>query len=350
MTARTVGVARGDRVMVSLCHAGSSWTVADVDPRRIKVEDQTLPTSGPNDLLKLSVLRTGSNAVRLVGDVGKTGSGGQRTFEVVLEGAPLTIRVTHNVPLTPVISCGKARCTINADVYAPATGSGWPVLVFLRGGPGGLGARSGYADYLSRLAAKGLVIFSADYRDEPSVGGRYPLAFADAACAVRVARHTGPEFGGSGTSITLAGHSLGGYVGAVVALSANAFASSCSATGAGVPDAFVGIAGPYDLSQPTLQKNFTSVLGGTRAQVPSAWQAADPLRLVGHRAGVRFRLVQGSVDPTVNPAGARALEQALERASFNTALTMVANGTHVSLTAPGRDGDWTIATILSALR
>jgi hypothetical protein len=164
-----------------------------------------------------------------------------------------------------------------------------------------------------------------------------------------VARQTAPLFGG-GTTVTLVGHSLGAYVGSVVAVSANAFASACYASGSGAPDAFVGISGPYDLSQPSLAGNFASVLGGTRAQVPYAWKNGDPFTWIGRRAGVRFRVIQGSEDPTVDPRAAESFESALEEASFDTALTMVAGGTHVSVVAAGVDGDLTRAVILAALR
>jgi acetyl esterase/lipase len=235
-------------------------------------------------------------------------------------------------------------------VFSPQTGNSWPVVVLLRGGPGVPGARRGYEALATRLAAAGLVVFNADYRDMPEYGARYPRAFDDAACAVRMARATASRYRGTGRSVTMVGHSLGAYVGSLVALSANAYASVCLARGNGAPDTFVGISGPYLLNQANLQGNFASVLGGTRAQIPSVWKSADPLAWVGRRPGVRFRIVHGSDDPTVDVAASEALQTALARAGFDTSLTTVSGGTHVSVLAGGKTGEWTLAVILAAVR
>src|SRR5207244_1461712 len=96
--------------------------------------------------------------------------------------------------------------------------------------------------------------------------------------------------------------------GSVVALSANAFASGCLAQGSGAPETFVGISGPYRLDAPNLQGNFGAVLGGSRAQVPYAWHQGDPFAWVGRRPGVRFRLIHGAADPTVDARASNDLE------------------------------------------
>jgi pimeloyl-ACP methyl ester carboxylesterase len=150
--------------------------------------------------------------------------------------------------------------------------------------------------------------------------------------------------------VTLVGHSLGAYVGVLLALSTNAFASSCRASGDGVPTTFVGISGPYHIDQPGIAKDIAAVLGGTRAQAPYAWRQGDPFAWVGRRQGVRIRLVHGASDPEVEVSASEDLASALVRAGYDSTLTVVAGATHVSVLGSTRDGEWTEAVILSALR
>jgi fermentation-respiration switch protein FrsA (DUF1100 family) len=345
--ARAAGVKVGETLSIELCAPGTDWRIADVDPRGVAVRLRSV-SGAVTDRFDLTLLRPGSRTVRLVQGSARAPV---RSMLVMLDMAPLAIGVTRNVPLTPDLDCGAhGLCTVQADVFAPRTSGPWPVAVLLRGGPGGLGARSVYEPLAVRLASTGLVVFNADYRDTLAYGSRYPRAFDDAACAVRVARARAGTYGGSGGTVTLIGHSLGAYVGSVVALSANTFASGCLAHGSGAPDIFIGISGPYRLDAPNLQSDFSAVLGGSRAQVPYAWQQGDPFAWVGRRQGVRFRLIHGEADPTVEVQASNDLETALAGAGYDATLTTVAGGTHVSIIGDTKGGEWALAVILAAIR
>ena len=349
IAARSAGMTAGATLEIQVCATGGDWAVTDADLNGIAVHR---PTSGSvTQRFDLRLLRPGTRSIRLREHAAGAAHSADRSLLVVLEAPPLAVQTTANIALTPPVPCGTHHtCVVRADVVAPRTRGPWPVVVFLRGGPGGLGARSGYAAFIDRLASTGVVVYNADYRDTPAFGAQWPRAFDDAACAVRVARATAARYGGAGSSVTLVGHSMGAYVGSVVALSADAFASSCLARGQGAPDTFVGISGPYRLAEPNLQGEFSEVLGGSPAQASGAWHSADPFAWVGRRPGVRFRLIHGSQDPTVDVAASVSLETALLNAGFDTSLTTVSGGSHVSVVGDAKGGEWALAVILAAIR
>ena len=350
---RAVGVTLGSTVEVDACagDATGSWSLAPYDHQAIHLETAVTTPALRLATWVVQVRQSGSDALEF--DYRASGLSGPRTWSltVLLQMDALRVTVTTAVAFTPLVPCGPSgRCQIRLDIYGPGAAGIWPVVVLLRGGPGGLGSRADYAAFATRIASQGIVVFNADYRDDAASGGLYPRAFDDAACAVRFARANAVAHGGNPAAVTVVGHSLGAYVGSIVALSANAFAGPCLASGSGAPNTFVGISGPYLLAEQNLQADFASVLGGTRATNPRAWQGGDPFGYVGRRPGVIFRLVHGSEDRTVEPAASNALEAALEKMAFDTSLTVVPGASHTSLIDQDPDVELTMAVILGAVR
>ena len=132
------------------------------------------------------------------------------------------------------------------DVFQPLGTGPWPVAVLVHGGGWVGGERADIADLAALLATEGLVVYNISYRTI-ALGGSYPSTFEDIACGVRFARATAGEYEGDGSSVALIGYSAGAHLGAVVALAGDEFAAGCPAGGgSALPDAFVGVAGPYD--------------------------------------------------------------------------------------------------------
>lgn len=105
------------------------------------------------------------------------------------------------------------------DVWTPgrqAPGARLPIVVFFYGGGWVSGSRQDYGFAGAAFAGKGFVTIIPDYRLVPGV--RFPAFVEDGALAVRWARDHAAEFGGDPSRITLAGHSAGGYIAAMLAL------------------------------------------------------------------------------------------------------------------------------------
>ena len=104
------------------------------------------------------------------------------------------------------------------DVYGPAgrADANLPVVVFFYGGGWVDGDRGDYAFAGRAYAAQGFVAVVADYRLVPQV--RFPAFIEDGALAVKWARDNVARYGGDPARISVAGHSAGAYIAAMLAL------------------------------------------------------------------------------------------------------------------------------------
>lgn len=105
------------------------------------------------------------------------------------------------------------------DVWAPAkrpAGEALPVVVFFYGGGWNEGSRGDYGFAGAAFASSGFVAVLPDYRLVPEA--RFPTFVEDGAMAVKWARDNAARFGGDPGRITLAGHSAGAYIAAMIAL------------------------------------------------------------------------------------------------------------------------------------
>jgi acetyl esterase/lipase len=238
--------------------------------------------------------------------------------------------LTYGIPL----DCGSlGTCTLPVDVYVPSGPGPYATVVLLRGGPGGIGGRSYVASWAAQLAADGLLVYSIDVRDLASEGGGYPQAMQDTACAIRYARATASQYDGDGSTVTLVGHSFGGYIGAIVSLNPVEYAGGCPYGGSGRPDAFVGLAGSYDVAGGGNASDFTAFFGGDATATASVRAIATPYAYASGSA-IPVRLVAGTADDTVDPVASQDLYKFLLAKGWNVGLNMVPDASHMSVLSP----------------
>lgn len=200
--------------------------------------------------------------------------------------ASVRVQQLTSIPYTDPVSCSSSgdQCLLRVDSFAVPDAGDVPIVVMIPGGPLPPGNRT-YLWPLARwVAARGAVVFTADYRSSPAYGGGFPTTFGDVACAIRFARERGAALGGDASRVTLVAHSYGAFPGAVVALSAHDFATdepSCLAhVGVGRPDGFVGVAGLYTFD--AIGSGFlANFFGGDRSAATSRWLASDATFLPG---------------------------------------------------------------------
>jgi acetyl esterase/lipase len=180
------------------------------------------------------------------------------------------------VPFTPEVACDDVgtTCQLTMDVLAPTAPGTRPIVLLVSGGPNPLTNQGYVMDAGFPVAGHDAVVIQAVWRQDRDQGGGWPTSFQDIACAVGVARATGPDYGGDPDRVILVGHSLGGWASAVVALSPTEVTPAPGAcnptTGSLRPDALVTLAGALDLDQrglglPEFLRGF---FDGSRAQRP----------------------------------------------------------------------------------
>lgn len=186
------------------------------------------------------------------------------------------------------------------DVYRPrargAVAAALPVALFIYGGAWRRGSRSCYGFVGAALASHGIATAVADYRLFPEV--RWPAFQEDAARAFAWARR---ELGADGRRpVAVIGHSAGAHIAALLATDRRWL-------GDRPPDAFVGIAGPYDFEPthwPTTRDIFATA---------AAINEPRPVAHVGPHVPPAL-IVHGLADRVVEPANSEALARAWREA------------------------------------
>lgn len=213
------------------------------------------------------------------------------------------------------------------ETFLPEQPVGAPAVVLVHGGGWVAGTPGSTASLARALANAGAIVFNASYRTALD-GGGYPATFDDIACAVRYARSHLDGLGGSG-ELTLAGHSAGAHISAVVALSEDVFGPTCPWAGSSTPDRLVGLAGLYQID--AVAPVMDVFLGGTRAEAPEAWEAADPFAHLEAAAGMDITLIHGTKDEIVPPAASEQFAAALEEAGADVDLELIDGAGHMDM-------------------
>src|SRR4051794_29800740 len=100
------------------------------------------------------------------------------------------------------------------DIYAPATGSDHPIVVWIHGGGWRQGDKRGVQQKPQAFVKKGFIFVSTNYRFVPNVTVNEMTG--DVAKAIRWTHDHAKEFGGDPNSIIVMGHSAGAHLAALV--------------------------------------------------------------------------------------------------------------------------------------
>ncbi|HVL78433.1 MAG TPA: alpha/beta hydrolase [Sphingomicrobium sp.] len=211
------------------------------------------------------------------------------------------------------------------DVWAPAkrgSDAALPVVVFFYGGGWNSGARGDYGFAGAAYAGKNFVAVVPDYRLVPDV--RFPAFVEDGALAVKWARDNAARFGGDPARISVAGHSAGAYIGAMIALDRRFL------QGVGVDPGTVRAAallsGPYDF-HPFTEPRGRNAFGHWAQPLET-----QPVNFARADAPPMF-LAHGGNDRVVFPRNSRHLADRLRQAGAPATLRIYPGASHVDLAA-----------------
>jgi len=172
---------------------------------------------------------------------------------------------------------------LTLDLFRPAETAGdlLPVVVFIHGGGWGGGNKESYHDLAARAASHGYLCASVFYR--LSGEAPFPAALEDCKCAVRWVRASAAQHRADGEHIAVWGHSAGGHLAAMVALTPGKFEGQ-----GGWQEVFSAVqcavcfSTPFDLTDKTsgLEGIIAQFIGPTPAEGlrPAGGPARDPER------------------------------------------------------------------------
>lgn len=210
---------------------------------------------------------------------------------------------------------------LKLDVWVPKArrhGAALPVVVFFYGGGWVAGERGDYGFAGRAFGAQGFVAIIPDYRLVPKV--HFPAFIEDGALAVKWARDHAAEFGGDPARITLAGHSAGSYIGAMLALDRHYLVDA--GVDPNIVRATAFLSGPYDF-HPFTERRGQDALG--RWPRPRETQ---PISFVRPDAPPML-LITGTADTVVRPYNSEHLAAALARVGAKVELKRYIGRSHI---------------------
>jgi len=200
-----------------------------------------------------------------------------------------------------------------------------PVLVMIPGGAWRGADPTGLQPLAAALADRGVVAVPVHIRTAGD-GVVFPVPVDDVLCALADGVATARAAGIEPTRVALLGHSSGAHLASVATLDPEQFAPHCEDPPA-TANAFVGLAGPYDIR--TFDDAASALL---RPDATSAEQdAANPLLLAAHHPDVPVLLLHGTADERVPVTYSTDFAAALTAAGHPTTLTVLPGEDHDSI-------------------
>ncbi|MCZ6568030.1 MAG: alpha/beta hydrolase [Actinobacteria bacterium] len=221
---------------------------------------------------------------------------------------------------------------IGAEVKVPDGEGPFPAVVLVHGGGWLAGNPSIMRPLATFLTDQGFLTVNTPYKLSDDSPG-FPQAVDDVACAVRYAA-AHPDSDGT---VALIGHSSGGHISAIVALTGDQYAADCPVPGTGVPDRLVGLAGPYDVSR--LGIIMLPFFGAGPNANPDAWLAGNPQRLTDENPDLVSLVMYGGSDGIVDSRFAADFHRALTDSGSESLVEEVENALHNEMRDPAWVGD-----------
>jgi acetyl esterase/lipase len=241
----------------------------------------------------------------------------------------------------PYVAGGHERQKL--DLYLPASGSRWPLVVSIHGGAFRMGSKDAEpALSAPAFVAHGFAVAAINYR--LSQQAIFPAQIEDAKAAVRWLRANAPRYGYDPARLAAFGDSAGGHLAAMLGTTGDVKALDVGANldQSSRVQAVVDFFGPTDFLQmdahrldaqsmvhDTPDSPESQLVGGPIRENPDRVARANPITYVTPD-DPPFLIVHGDADALVPHHQSVLLEAALRKAGVRVELVTIAGGRHGS--------------------
>lgn len=214
-----------------------------------------------------------------------------------------------------------------ATVRVPEGLGAAPLVVLVPGGGWSSADPSGLVPLAERLTASGATTSLVTY-STTSTGAVFPQPADDVACAVRWSAQEATTLGHPPSIVAVVGHSAGGHLATLVALSGNEFGRGCSAPPVTL-DGVVGLAGVYDVNWDV--SALDALFAGD--DTPDGRAKGSPLQWArsGPPSGLEVLLVHGDADDQVPLEQSTVLADALVDSGVDVKIDVLPGEDHMTV-------------------
>ena len=217
---------------------------------------------------------------------------------------------------------------LRADMRVPAATGPAPLVILVPGGGWQSADPTGLIPLAETLRDSGATTVTMTY-STTAMGAEFPVPVDDVACAVRWAAQQAAAAGRAPREVVVLGHSAGGHLASLVALSADRFGGDCPAPPV-IVDGLVGIAGVYDVR--ALGGTLDTFFGASATDNPERWDDGDSMHWAASgsssAAGLRVLLIHGDADTLVPLEQTTDFADALRAAGSDVTVEVVPEQTH----------------------
>lgn len=231
---------------------------------------------------------------------------------------------------------------VDAQVVVPDGPGPFPAVVLVHGGGWVTGNPSIMSPLADHLDSNGFLTVNTRYALAGFERPGFPAAVEDVACAVRFAA-SHPDSDGT---VAVIGHSAGAHIGALVALTGDDYGEVCPYTGSGLPERFVGLAGPYDVNR--LGPAIGAFFGEGPDRLPEEWEAGNPQLHTDANRELSSLILYGENDGLVTDGFAFDFHQALLDSGSDASLELVEGARHNDMHDPHLIGDLVVTWLSRA--
>lgn len=246
------------------------------------------------------------------------------TFVILSLNLPSKAKEEIRVEKDIVYATREGR-ELKLDAYLPMGKGKKASVLAIHGGGWMSGSKWQLGRYAASLAERGLNVFAINYRLAPTF--KHPAQVEDCRDAVRWIRKNAKKYNCDRSRIGAFGYSAGAHLSAMLAVTGMNAKVDPKGIGTKVLVAMGGGTPCEFLNLPPKNKAMAYWLGGSRSEVPDAYEDASPISHLDAEDSPIF-FFHGERDGLVRISGAKKMSEKMESLGINTEFLLIPKAGH----------------------